>query len=130
VSNVDLEQLEQLWAQARVRPRFVQNRCYAVRGWDRAVRRFCSANQIVYQGFSLLTANAQFFRHPWLLNLAHRLGRTPAQIVFRFSLDVGMLPLTGTTDPKHMAEDLATSTFRLEPQDVAELERIAEPGSH
>src|SRR4051794_29666060 len=38
VSNVSLEQLQRLCEQARVLPRFVQNRCYAARGWDRAVR--------------------------------------------------------------------------------------------
>src|SRR5437763_1239977 len=50
VSNVTLNQLQQFWRDARVRPRLVQNRCYAVRGWDRRVREFCAANGIVYQG--------------------------------------------------------------------------------
>ena len=57
VSNVTLEQLQRLCQEARIRPRFVQNRCYAVQGWDRRVREFCAANELVYQGFSLLTAN-------------------------------------------------------------------------
>src|SRR5262245_32807037 len=57
VSNVTLEQLERLCQKARVRPHFVQNRCHAKRGWDRRVRQFCAANGVVYQGFSLLTAN-------------------------------------------------------------------------
>ena len=37
VSNVTLEQLDRLCREARVRPSFVQNRCYAARGWDRPV---------------------------------------------------------------------------------------------
>src|SRR2546423_1529110 len=57
VSNVTLEQLQRLCEQARVPPRFVQNRCYASRGWDHAIREFCDAHGLVYQGFSLLTAN-------------------------------------------------------------------------
>ena len=57
VSNVTLEQLQALCRQAQIRPRFVQNRCYAARGWDRDVREFCAPNGMVYQGFSLLTAN-------------------------------------------------------------------------
>src|SRR5262245_41155769 len=43
VSNVTLEQLQRLCQGARVRPRFVQNRCYAAQGWDRRVREFCTA---------------------------------------------------------------------------------------
>ena len=57
VSNVTLEQLRLLCQRARVRPRFVQNRCYAAQVWDRHVREFCAENGVVYQGFSLLTAN-------------------------------------------------------------------------
>src|SRR5205823_11956987 len=97
VSNVTLEQLESLCAGARVRPRFVQNRCYAERGWDRAVRAFCAANGLVYQGFSLLTANRHVLNHPELARVAGRHGRSAAQVVFRFALDAGMVALTGTT---------------------------------
>src|SRR5262245_21157428 len=105
VSNVTLEQLQGLCRQARVRPRFVQNRCYATQGWDRRVREYCAANGLVYQGFSLLTANRQVLAHPELARIAGRHGRTAAQVVFRFALDADMVPLTGTTDPDHMRED-------------------------
>jgi diketogulonate reductase-like aldo/keto reductase len=37
VSNVTLEQLQRLCEGARIQPSFVQNRCYAIRGWDRQV---------------------------------------------------------------------------------------------
>jgi diketogulonate reductase-like aldo/keto reductase len=125
VSNVTLEQLRLLCEGARVRPRFVQNRCYAVRGWDRDVRAFCAANVLVYQGFSLLTANRQVLAGPELTRIARRHGRTTAQVAFRFALDVGMVPLTGTTDADHMREDLEVFDFRLEPEDVALIERVA-----
>src|SRR5207248_8365804 len=98
VSNVSLEQLQRLCEGARVRPHFVQNRCYAARGWDRVVRQFCAAHGLVYQGFSLLTANRDALARPELARVAQRHGRTVSQIVFRFALDLDMLPLTGTTD--------------------------------
>src|SRR5262245_20678473 len=59
VSNFTLDQLRRLCEQARVPPRFVQNRCYAERGWDRGVRAFCAAHGLLYQGFSLLTTNQE-----------------------------------------------------------------------
>jgi diketogulonate reductase-like aldo/keto reductase len=127
VSNVTLEQLQRLCEKARVRPRFVQNRCYAVRGWDRGVRRFCAAHGLVYQGFSLLTANPEVLAHPELARIAQRHGRTPAQVVFRFALDAGMVPLTGTTDPEHVREDLQVFDFRLGPEEVERIEGLALP---
>jgi diketogulonate reductase-like aldo/keto reductase len=122
VSNVTLEQLQRLCGRARVRPRFVQNRCYAAQGWDRPVREFCAAHGLIYQGFSLLTANREALARPSLARIARRHGRTVSQIVFRFALDVGMIPLTGTTDAAHMREDLEVFDFRLEPEEVAQIE--------
>jgi diketogulonate reductase-like aldo/keto reductase len=124
VSNVTLEQLQCLCREARVRPRFVQNRCYAVRGWDRPIRDFCAANELIYQGFSLLTANREAMARPEMAQLAKRYGRTVSQIVFRFALDVGILPLTGTTVADHMRADLDVFEFRLEPEEVQRIEHL------
>ena len=127
ICNVTLEQLQSLCKEARVRPRFVQNRCYAARGWDRCIRQFCAVNGAVYQGFSLLTANRNVTAHREPLRIAERHGRTVSQIVFRFALDVGILPLTGTTDAEHMREDLDVFDFRLEPKEVATIEALIAP---
>ena len=126
VSNVGLDQLEELCATAATPPAFVQNRCFAQLGWDREVRAFCRDRGIVYQGFSLLTANRQILGVPEFGALVRRVGRTPAQVVFRFALQVGMQPLTGTTDPAHMREDLQVYEFELSAADVALIEGIAE----
>ena len=124
VSNVSLGQLEALCAGARVLPRFVQNRCYASRGWDRDVRAFCAANGLVYQGFSLLTANRQVLAHPDVARIAARHGRSPAQVVFRFALEVGMLPLTGTTSADHMRADLDVFGFQLAADEAERIDRL------
>jgi diketogulonate reductase-like aldo/keto reductase len=125
VSNVSLEQLQLLCRQARIRPSFVQNRCYAVQGWDRRVRQFCAANGLVYQGFSLLTANRAAMAHPELARVAKRHGRTVTEVVFRFALDAGMVPLTGTTDAAHMREDLQVFDFHLSPEEIKRIEGLA-----
>jgi diketogulonate reductase-like aldo/keto reductase len=125
VSNFSLEQLQGLCRQARVRPRIVQNRCYAVRGWDRGVREFCAAHGVVYQGFSLLTANRELIARPELARIAKRHGRTVSQIVFRFALQAGMVPLTGTTNPDHMRADLEVFDFQLGPEEVEQIEGLA-----
>src|SRR5579862_4348820 len=63
VSNVSLRHHEQMEAPCADAPAFVQNRCYARLGWDRSVRLFCRERKIVYQGFSLLTANVEVLHH-------------------------------------------------------------------
>ena len=124
VSNVTLEQLRCLCQKARVRPRFVQNRCYAARGWDRQVREFCAANELVYQAFSLLTANRESLASVELAQIAACHARTAPQIVFRFALEVGMIPLTGTTNAGHMHADLDVFDFRLKPSEIEQIEGL------
>jgi diketogulonate reductase-like aldo/keto reductase len=124
ISNVSLEQLELLCARARIAPRFVQNRCYASTGWDAAIRRYCSEAGITYQGFSLLTANRAIVVSESLATISRRHDRTPEQIVFRFALQAGMIPLTGTTSEAHMQADIAVADFELSSEEVAIIESI------
>jgi diketogulonate reductase-like aldo/keto reductase len=124
VSNVSLQHLEQM----QELPAFVQNRCFARFGWDRDIRRFCAERNIVYQGFSLLTANVDVVRHPLIADLAARASVTPAQVIFAFARAIGILPLTGTSSPEHMKQDLASLNLTLSPDAVQMIERgLTEP---
>ena len=125
VSNVSLQHLEQMAAAHGEVPAFVQNRCFARTGWDREVRAFCRERKIIYQGFSLLTANIEVLRHPLVADLAARNNATPAQIVFCFARAVGMLPLTGTSDPAHMKQDLASRDLVISTETVRAIESLA-----
>jgi diketogulonate reductase-like aldo/keto reductase len=125
VSNVSLRHLEQMVEVHAEAPAFVQNRCYARLGWDREVRAFCNERKIIYQGFSLLTANMEVVRHRVVTGIAARAGATPAQIVFAFARAVGMLPLTGTSDAEHMRQDLDSRSIVLSEDAVRAIEVLA-----
>ena len=74
-----------------IKPSFVQNRCFARDGWDRTMREYCRSNGIVYQGFSLLTANRPVLARPDFREIVNRTReRTAPQVIFRFAVQVGM----------------------------------------
>ena len=125
VSNITAAQLAQLCDQAKVKPMVVQNRCFAALGWDRAVREICQTNGIIYQGFSLLTANREVLGASEIHAVARRLNATIAQVIFRFAMQIGMLPLTGTTSEQHMKEDLESDRFALTTEELHRIETIA-----
>ena len=125
VSNVSLSHLQQMEATHAELPVFVQNRCFARLGWDREVRLFCHQRKIIYQGFSLLTANPEVLQHPPLIALAAQLNATPAQVVFSFARAVGVLPLAGTSSPEHMKQDLASLKLTLPPDVWRAIESMA-----
>jgi diketogulonate reductase-like aldo/keto reductase len=57
--------------------------------------------------------------------LVQKLGRSVPEIVFRFAQQVGMIPLTGTTNADHMAQDLTCYEFELSSEEVDRIENIA-----
>lgn len=124
ISNVTAEQVAQLCAEATVKPMVVQNRCYAALGWDKDVRELCRAHGVIYQGFSLLTANRDVLVDPEVRAMAKRLGTSPAQVIFAFAMQIGMLPLTGTTNPQHMREDLQAEQLSLSDEEIRRMETI------
>lgn len=125
ISNVQALQLQLLCELANVKPMVVQNRCYAALGWDQAVREICRDHDIVYQGFSLLTANRGVVQNPEIGTIAERCNTGPAQVIFRFAQQVGMLPITGTTNTQRMTDNLDIDRVELTPEDIARIETIA-----
>jgi diketogulonate reductase-like aldo/keto reductase len=125
VSNISAGQLTELCQRADHKPMVVQNRCFAALAWDKQIREICQAHDIIYQGFSLLTANREVLVDPQVQNIARRLGATSAQIIFRFAMQIGMLPLTGTTSQQHMREDLEAERFTLSSEEIDLIETIA-----
>ena len=124
VSNVCLKQLVELYRYAKVKPSVVQNRCLAKNHWDGEIRAFCHANGICYQGFSLLSGNRRELAQPAVLRIVARTGKSLAQVVFRFAMRIGIVPLTGTTSLGHMRDSLACLDFELEPAEVQAIEQI------
>lgn len=124
ISNITAEQLSQLCEQAKYKPMVVQNRCFAVLGWDAEVREICRDNGILYQGFSLLTANREVLTAPGVQAIARRLGAGVAQVIFCFAMQVGMVPLTGTTSQQHMKEDLQAEQLQLSSEEVRRIETL------
>jgi diketogulonate reductase-like aldo/keto reductase len=126
ISNVSADQLTLLCSKANHKPMVVQNRCYAALGWDRDVREICGAHSIIYQGFSLLTANREVVADQEIRAMAAKYETGVAQVIFRFSQQIGMLPLTGTTNPQHMKEDLQSDRFTLSPDELAVIGTIGQ----
>ena len=124
VSNVGLSHLQELLAGSSIRPHFVQNRCYARTGWDHEVRAVCARHRIVYQGFSLLTANQRELHHPMLAAIGRRHGLEPGPTVFAFARTVGMLPLTGSSTRAHLDADLAAAAVTLTSSEVDAIARL------
>lgn len=128
ISNCyDLRVLQTLYQDAQVKPALVQNRFYAATGYDRDLRAWCKARGILYQSFWTLSANPQLLENPVLTTIARRHDKTPAQTLFGFLGQQGVVPLTGTTSAQHMKEDLASFDDALTVQEIERLDQLLQP---
>jgi len=125
ISNCyDLNQLEELYRTAEVKPVVLQNRFYTDTDYDRSIRDFCRQQQIIYQSFWTLTANPKVLAHARVQNLAKKYNRSAAQVFYRYLTQIGIIPLTGTSSVAHMREDLAIFEFELTADECAAVEML------
>eukprot|EP01112_Ceratiomyxa_fruticulosa_P014099 TRINITY_DN4015_c0_g1_i1.p1 TRINITY_DN4015_c0_g1~~TRINITY_DN4015_c0_g1_i1.p1 ORF type:complete len:285 (-),score=51.85 TRINITY_DN4015_c0_g1_i1:189-1043(-) len=121
ISNVfSLSELKTIWDGAKIKPAVVQNRFSPDTKYDEEIRKFCMENDVHYQSFWTLTANGHILQSPEVTELAKKYECTREQIFFRFVLDLGITPLTGTTSDLHMRQDLDVLDMKsLEREEIA-----------
>ncbi len=107
-------------------PRFLQNRCYAKTGWDRAVR------QLMQRARRRLPRLLASHRQPRraanrTVHCALQAHEThpPPSSYSPFAHQIGMLPLTGTSNAEHMRLDLTALDSPLERADLDLIENLS-----
>lgn len=132
ISNCyDFDVFKKLYDEARIKPSVLQNRLYADSNFDTELRAFCKEHGIWYQSFWTLTANRNALAKSSVKEWAESKQLTPQTLMYAFLMSLGYVtPLSGTTSPHHMAEDVAVME-RLQGgevifEDEDELRRFAE----
>ena len=129
VSNVTVAQLEEALAIAPVV--CVQNRYALDQRNHEPVLRACTDRSIAFVPyFSLIgagdtsQAGAGRTDPPGVLDVARRLGATPAQVRLAWTLHhaPNVLAIPGTGDPVHLAENVAAAALRFTPEDLSVLD--------
>lgn len=117
VSNFEIAHLERLAAECDVVPAVNQIEAHPAFGND-AVRAYNAEHGIVTEAWSPL-AKARILDHPVLVDVAERVGRTPAQVVLRWHLQRGDVIFPKTVTPSRLEENLALFDFALSAVDMA-----------
>ena len=84
-------------------------------------RAFAAQHGILVQSWSPLARGPGLRSEPVVTELAHKYGRTPAQIVLRWHIELGLVPVPKSEDPQRLRENIAVFDFTLTPEEVAQL---------
>jgi 2,5-diketo-D-gluconate reductase A len=122
VSNFSVDELRQLAAEANVPPvvNQVQFSPYAYR---RALLDECDANGIVLEAYSPL-GTGRHLSSEMVARIAESLGRTPAQVLLRWSLERSLPVIPKSTHRERIAENSCVFDFTLSDADLDELDLL------
>lgn len=77
--------------------------------------------RILVQAWSPLGRKTDILDHEWLAEIAGQVNRTPAQVILRWEIQSGVLPIPKSSNPKRMAENLDVFGWEL---DQTQMDRI------
>jgi diketogulonate reductase-like aldo/keto reductase len=86
---------------------------------------FCRANDIVVQAYSPLTRGKRL-GDARLVELARRYGRSPAQLILRWNLQHGVVPLPKAYREDHQRQNLDLFGFELDERAMAAMDAMNE----
>jgi 2,5-diketo-D-gluconate reductase A len=84
-------------------------------------RRYDAAHGIVTESWSPIGAGNDLLADPTIVELARRRSKTPAQVVLRWHVQLGLVPIPKTSQPSRMAENIDVFDFELGEDDMREL---------
>jgi 2,5-diketo-D-gluconate reductase A len=94
-------------------------------GCSSEMRDYCRKNHIVIQAYSPLT-RAQRLDDEALAEIAARHGKSPAQVLIRWNLQNGTVPIPKANQVRHLEENLSVFDFVLTGEDMATLNDLNE----
>ena len=86
-------------------------------------RAYHRRHDIITESWSPLGNGGELLRIPVIAEIAERHGRTIAQVVLRWHVQIGAVPIPKSGSPERQAENLAVFDFEL---DQAEMDAMAE----
>ncbi|CAI6088888.1 unnamed protein product [Clonostachys chloroleuca] len=125
VSNFGIDHLEELKEYASIWPPHVNQ--IELHPWcqQRELVKYCRDNNIIIQAYSPLATGARF-SDPNLKLIATKNGKSSAQVLIRYSLQKGWIPLPKSEDPERIRENAQVFDFELDDTDMSVLDGIDE----
>jgi diketogulonate reductase-like aldo/keto reductase len=126
VSNFDADELDQVIAGASVAP-VVDQVQFNPSAYRKALLDACAERGVALEAYSPLGTGAQL-GDPVVVDIADRLGRSPAQVLLRWCVQRGIPVITKSTNRDRIAENAQVFDFELSAGDMEELDALDRSG--
>lgn len=125
VSNFEPDHLERLIAETSVVPAVDQIELHP-HLQQRAAREYHAEHGIATEAWSPLGSGKGLLEVPAIVAIAQKHGRTPAQIVLRWHLQLGNVVIPKSVTPSRIKENIEVFDFTLDTEDLAAISALNE----
>jgi diketogulonate reductase-like aldo/keto reductase len=124
VSNYSTDQIDAVTAATGERPAVNQIE-WSPFGHTREMLDYCRERRILIQAYSPLT-RGQRLDHPMLAEVGSHHGKTPAQVLIRWNIQLGTNPIPKASTREHLQEDIDVFDFELSEEEMKRLSGLNE----
>ena len=122
LSNFDVAQTQRILDECEVVPAINQVECHPYFPQPE-LKALLGEHNIALQAWYPLggRGNDSIMTEPLIQDLAHKYGKSPAQVILRWHVQQGHIVIPGSKTPSHIAQNLDLFDFALSDQDMAQI---------
>lgn len=121
LSNFFGEKLEAVLSQAKVKPHIVQLEAHPYCSEKAVLERLSPYGTKMMAYYPLGHAENGLFQEKILQDIARAHGKSVAQVILRWHVQKGFIPIPGSDDPDHLRSNMEVFDFRLSDEEMARI---------
>ena len=122
ISNFPIEELRRLLGESEIKPSLIQVECHPYFP-QTELKALLKEHNIALQAWYPLggRGNASIMSEPVIAEIAKTHGKSPAQVILRWHVQLGHSIVPGSKTPSHIAENLDLFDFELTNEEMAQI---------
>ncbi|WP_448755392.1 aldo/keto reductase [Actinomyces sp.] len=122
ISNFPIEELRRLLGESEIKPSLIQVECHPYFP-QTELKALLKEHNIALQAWYPLggRGNASIMSEPVIEEIAKTHGKSPAQVILRWHVQLGHSIVPGSKTPSHIAENLDLFNFELTNEEMAQI---------
>lgn len=124
LSNFESERLEAVLSEAKIYPAVLQVECHPYYTQSALKQRLAPYGTRLECWFPLGHGDPKLMNEEIFTELGRKYGKTNTQIILRWHMQMGQIPLPKSKNPAHLRENLDIFDFELTDAEMAEIQKL------
>ncbi|XP_043518382.1 1,5-anhydro-D-fructose reductase-like isoform X1 [Frieseomelitta varia] len=133
LSNFNSQQIDHILSVAEIKPVMNQVECHPNLN-QKKLRDFCAQRGISITAYSPFGSPRRIWAKPTdpqvtietpeIVTISQKYGKTPAQVVLRYLIDIGTIPIPKSSSKERIKQNISIFDFKLTPEEIATINSL------